>query len=114
MERDGRMKTITKFKILRFVERLLRLPDPDPRHLNLYTIQERNIQRLQSEHILNEVEMDFLKDKEEAFMKHLKQEMAINVAKVMQQIGAIRYEINTDFSSGNVKITATTYVPEKL
>jgi len=47
-------------------------------------------------------------------MDHLKQEMAVNVAKVMQQIGSIRYEIDTDFPSGNVKITATTYVPEKL
>jgi len=106
------MRITTKYKILNFIERLLRLPDY--RNLPPYNIKTSNIQKIRSEHILNEIEMDFLKDKEEAFMDHLKKEMAINVAKVMQQIGAIRYEIDTDMNSGNVKITAITYVPEKL
>lgn len=106
------MKTSTKYKIVAFVEKILGLPDT--RNLPPYDIKTSNIQRIRSEHTLNEIEMDFLKDKEEAFLSHLKQEMAINVAKVMQQIGAIRYEIDTDFNSGNVKITAITYVPEKL
>lgn len=106
------MKTSTKYKIIDFVKKILGLPDFG-KH-SPYNIEHRNIQRIRSEHILNEIEMDFLKDKEEAFLSHLKQEMAINVAKVMQQIGAIKYEIDADMYSGNIKIIATTYVPEKL
>lgn len=79
-----------------------------------FIVQERNMQKIRSEHILSPIEKDLWEFKEEEFMNHLKQELGMNIAKVMHQIGAIRYEIDSDFNSGNVKITATTYVPEKL
>ena len=104
------MKLTTKLKIVNWIEKLLGVTKYQPP----YNIEQRNIQRIKSEHILSPYEKELLKYKEQEFMDHLKQEMAVNVAKVMQQIGSIRYEIDTDFPSGNVKITATTYVPEKL
>jgi len=97
---------------LDFVYKILKLPDT--RNLPPYDIQTRNIQKIKTEHQLNDIERMLLEDKEGYYMEHLKKEMAINVAKVMQQIGAIRYEIDADMNSGNIRITATTYVPEKL
>ena len=104
------MKIVTKLKIVNWIEKLLGIAKYQPP----YNIEERNIQKIRSEHILSSMELELFHLKEEEYMNHLKQEMAISVVKIMQQIGAIRYEIDTDFTSGNVKITATTYVPEKL
>lgn len=106
------MKIQTKYKILDFVYKILKLPDT--RNLPPYDIQTRDIQKIKSERQLNEIETYFFKDNEDYYMTRLKHELSINLAKVMQQIGAIKYEIDADMYSGNIKIIATTYVPEKL
>lgn len=106
------MKIQTKYKILDFVYKILKLPDT--RNLPSYNIEKRGIQKILTEHQLNEIEKMLLEDKEGYYMDHLKNELSVNLAKVMQQIGAIRYEIDADMNSGNIKIIATTYVPENL
>ena len=105
------MKVTTKLKILRWVEKLLGLPDT--RNVPPFKIEERKIQRIKSEYIISPAEKDFLDSKENLIIERTMQNIATGIAQKMIEIGAIKFEFDQD-NEGRHKITATTYVPEKL
>jgi len=97
------MKNETKIKIIKFVRWLLRYNDGGPP----FIIEERKIQKIRSEHILTQGEAEF------CTQKLIEEQTAINLLKVMLHIGAIKFEWKTT-EDNHKKVTATTFVPEKL
>lgn len=111
-ENNEIMKQSTKasieFKMIKWFRKLFNYTP----YIQPYIVEERKIQRIKSEHIFSPFEEEYLKTKEDEIINHVKSELSINIAKVMLNIGAINFEINQNM--GNTKITATTFVPEKL
>jgi hypothetical protein len=72
-----------------------------------WIIEERKIQRIRSEHIIHPNEALVFSKAE------IERNVAKNIINVMLITGAIKFEWE-EVEGGMEKITATTYVPEKL
>ena len=104
------MKTNWKDKIINLVKQLIRYKEYNNPP---YEIEERKIQRIQSEHIFTELEKMYLDKQEEEVLDHIKRNVAIGMANTMMAIGAIKFE-TIQHDGESFKIIATTFVPEKL
>jgi hypothetical protein len=103
------MKNSTKVKIIKLVKKLLKYKGEDSPP---FIIEERKIQRIRTEHIFSDYEKELLKTEEDEIMNHIKRNTVIGMAKTMLAIGAIKFDFEQN--NENVKIVATTYVPENL
>jgi hypothetical protein len=104
------MKEDTKWKIIIFVKKLLRVKAYSPP----YNIEERKIQKIQSTHIIPIQEREHFLKMEEEMISHYEKELSISITQTMMNIGAIKFEIEDEEMPGGLKIRVTTYIPEKL
>ncbi len=109
------MRVTTKLKILRWVEKLLGLPDT--RNIPPFKVERRDIQRIQSVYAFMDQEADRVRRRidPELMIDHIKKELSLRIANEMLRIGAIKFDTEFDMRTGEMlRITATTYIPEKL
>ena len=104
------MKEDTKWKIVNFIKKILQVKEHTPN----YIIEERKIQKIQSTHIIPIHERDRFLKMEEEMRTYYEKELSIGIAQTMVSMGAIKFEVEDDTMSGNLKIRATTFVPEKI
>jgi hypothetical protein len=84
-------------------------------HIEPWVVEERKIQKIRSTHELSPFEKSRLNKMEEEILNVIKTDMAVGMAKVMLNIGAIKFEIENDMTNNSpTRIVATTFVPEKL
>jgi hypothetical protein len=104
------MKALTKLKLIRIFKRIIGYKDPP---IQPYIVNERKIQKLQLNYQLPKDEIDLLNREEDFIKTEIENRIAVNMAKSMLHIGAIK--IDWTFGEDNsVKLNATTYVPENL
>jgi hypothetical protein len=105
------MKKIKKwffFKLRQFIAKYDSTQSPP------YIIEERKIQKIQSEHVLTETERKYFRFKEKEVKEMMERDIVGGIVQIMLHTGAIKFEWDYFNNGDRIKLKATTYVPEKL